>query len=70
MKTIDACGISCPEPLLMLKKALNGEKELMLFVDSKNAFENCTAYAEKKGFSVNTTIRNDKYEIHIAVKNE
>ena len=65
MKTIDACGISCPEPLLMLKNALNTEKEVMLLVDSKNAYDNCESYARKKGFSVNTVTDADKYKIHI-----
>ena len=66
MKTIDACGISCPEPLLMLKNALKAEKEIMLLVDSKNALDNCEGYAREKGFSVNTTTDVDKYKIHIA----
>ena len=66
MKTLDACGISCPEPLLMLKEALKTEKEVTLFVNSKNALENCEQYARKNGFSVNTTAEADKYEIHIS----
>ena len=65
MKIIDACGISCPEPLLMLKNALLTEKEIMLLVDSKNALDNCESYAEEKGFSVNTITDVDKYKIHI-----
>jgi len=65
MKTMDACGISCPEPLLMLKNALKTEKEVILFVDSKNALQTCETYAKKEGFSVNTTKSNDRYEIHI-----
>ena len=65
MKTIDACGISCPEPLLMLKNALLTEKEIMLLVDSKNALDNCEEYAKKEGFSVNTTNDIDIYKIHI-----
>ena len=65
MKTLDACGISCPEPLLMLKNALKTEKEILLLVDSKTALGNCEKYARKKGFLVNTTGGDDKYEIHI-----
>ena len=66
MKTLDACGISCPEPLLMLRNALKTEKEIILLVDSKNAFDNCEGYAKKKGFSVNTITEIDKYKIHIS----
>ena len=65
MKTIDASGISCPEPLLMLKNALKTEKEIMLLEDSKNALDNCEGYAKEKGFSVNITTDVDKYKMHI-----
>lgn len=68
MKTIDACGISCPEPLIMLKSALKTEKEITMLVDSKNALANCVDFAEKNGFSVNTTEEADKFRILIAVK--
>ena len=67
MITLDACGISCPEPLLMLKKALKTEKEVVLLVDSKNALDNCEDYARKNGFSVNTTEGADNYKLHITV---
>ena len=66
MKTIDACGISCPEPLLMLRNALKTEKEIMLLVDNKYALNNCERYARKEGFSVNTATDADKYKMHIA----
>ena len=65
MKTIDACGISCPGPLLMLKEALGAEKEITLLVDSKNARENCESYAKKEGFSVETTGNQDRYSIYV-----
>lgn len=68
MTTLDACGISCPEPLLMLKKALKNNKEILLLVDSKNAMVNCGDYARKKGFAVNTTENRDRYEMQITGK--
>ena len=68
MKTLDACGVSCPEPLLMLKNALKTEKEVILFVNSKNALDNCRDYAGKNGFSVNAAACADKYELHISAK--
>ena len=66
MKTIDACGISCPEPLLMLKNALKAGKEVMLLLDSKNALENCEGYAKKQGLSVDTQAEGDIFKVHIA----
>ena len=65
MKTLNACGVSCPEPLLMLKGALKTEKEVLLLVDNKSALENCERYARKNGCTVNTITGADKHEIHI-----
>ena len=65
MKTVDACGISCPEPLLMLKNALKTEKEIMLLLDSKNALDNCEDYAKKQGLFVSTTTENAVFKVHI-----
>jgi hypothetical protein len=36
-----------------------------LLVDSKNALANCEKYAREKGFLVNTTSSDEKFEIHI-----
>jgi len=66
--TIDARGISCPEPLLMLKNALKKEKDLSLCVDSKNALQNCEAYAVKLGFVVDTVEDNGEYTMKIKSK--
>jgi len=65
MITLDACGISCPEPLVMLQNALKTNKELMLLLDSKNALDNCIHYAEKQGFTTKTTQEDDVFKIHI-----
>ena len=66
MKTVDACGMSCPEPLLLLKKALETEKEILLLVDNKNALDNCRGYAGGRGCAVDTTAGSGGiYEIRI-----
>jgi len=65
MKTLDACGFSCPEPLLMLKNALKTENKIMLLLDSKNALDNCESYAKKLGFSVSTTTENKIFKLYI-----
>ena len=65
MITIDACGISCPEPLLMLKNALRTEKEVVLLVDSKTALGNCESYARGMGLAVRSAANGGVYEIHI-----
>lgn len=50
---IDACGRSCPEPVLMTKKALaSGAKAYEVLVDNKTAVQNVTRFAEQAGYGV------------------
>lgn len=65
MTTLDARGISCPEPLLMLKTALKKEDSLVLLVDSKSAFDNCESYAKKQGFTVETDRDGDTFKLRV-----
>jgi len=68
MKVLDACGYSCPEPLLMLQKALKTDLELTLLVDSKNARKDCEEYAKRQGFTVNVVTENEVFKL-VIVKN-
>ena len=52
MMTLDARGISCPEPLIMLKNALKAEAQLTMLVDNKATLDNCEKFAKKQGFAV------------------
>ena len=68
MKTVDACGMSCPEPLLLLRRALETEKEVLLLVDNRTALDSCRGYVRSKGYAVETVTGDaGLYEIHIAV---
>lgn len=51
-KIVDACGLSCPEPVLKLKQVIDAANEIELLVDSRVCVENCSRFAESKGFSV------------------
>ena len=56
MKTIDARGLSCPEPVIMTRKALlSGEQSYEVLVDNPASRENVTRYAEHQGYSVSVT---------------
>jgi len=55
MVKMDVRGLSCPEPLLKLKQAVDGANEIELLTDSQSSVDNCTRFAESKGFSVVTT---------------
>jgi TusA-related sulfurtransferase len=70
MTTLDARGISCPEPLLMFKTALEAGNSFVLLVDSKSAFENCESYAKKQGITVHTEKDGDTFKIQVSGKSE
>jgi len=55
MKTVDACGLTCPAPVLLVKDTVEKEalKELVVLVDNKAACENVTRFLTNKGYSVN-----------------
>lgn len=60
-KTIDACGLSCPEPVLKLKQAIDGADEIELLADSQVCVENCSRFAQSKGFRVSVNDRDGQY---------
>lgn len=53
MKQIDARGLSCPEPVTMLSKAMADHGDsYQLLVDNHAAKENTTRYGEHMGYKV------------------
>ena len=53
MKTIDARGLSCPEPVIRTKNALaSGEKAYTVMVDNVTAKENVSRFALHQGYQV------------------
>ncbi|MDO4988504.1 MAG: sulfurtransferase TusA family protein [Synergistes sp.] len=66
---LDARGLSCPQPVLMLKKAMadNGDK-YEIIVDNVTAKENITRFAVNSGYNVSVTEQNDDYVLSVARK--
>ena len=53
MKTIDARGLSCPEPVVLLRSAMStGEDSYQIIVDNHASRENTTRYAQHQGYQV------------------
>lgn len=53
MKTIDARGLSCPEPVILTRQAMtSGEAGYEVLVDNNTSKENVTRYAEHQGYKV------------------
>lgn len=53
MKIIDARGLSCPEPVVLLRAAMaSGEDSYQIIVDNHASRENTTRYAQHQGYTV------------------
>ena len=66
MKTIDARGLSCPEPVIMTRKALSsGEQNYEVLVDNPASRENVTRYAEHQGYSVSVSEKDGEYTLSL-----
>ena len=49
---VDARGCSCPQPVLMTKKALAKESQLEVLVDNNTAMNNVSRFAQSQGLSL------------------
>ena len=64
--TVDARGLSCPEPVLRTKKALaNAAEEYIIIVDNPTAFGNVQRFVKKSGKSFTTEEKNGEYTIKV-----
>ena len=60
MKTIDASGLSCPEPVIRAKNAMeSGDKEYEILVDNVVAKENVSRFANHQGYQVQVEEQGD-----------
>ena len=53
-KTIDACGLTCPGPVLLVKDAVEQahEQEITVLVDNAASLENVTRFLNSRGYLV------------------
>ena len=66
MTTIDARGLSCPEPVIMISQAMkSGEAAYEILVDNRVSRENVTRYAEHQGYRVSVTENDGEYTLVI-----
>ena len=64
MKKVDARGRSCPEPVVMTKKALEAvEEDLEILVGEEVAKENVSRFVKKSGAEVEVTEIGDGYKL-------
>ena len=66
--TVDARGLSCPQPVLMTKKALQANPSANAFeiiVDNGTAKENVTRFAEKQGYKVSYSAEGEDFRLKL-----
>lgn len=64
--TVDARGRSCPEPVIITKRALdqNGNRAMVL-VDNQVAVDNITRFADSRGLKVLVKEKDGDFELTI-----
>lgn len=66
MNRLDARGLSCPEPVIMIKNAMaSGEDSYEIIVDNHASKENITRYAEHAGYNVSVEENEGEYTLSI-----
>lgn len=65
-KTVDARGLSCPQPVILVQKAMaEGKFPVEVLVDSVTSRENVRRMAEKKGYKVEIIQQEDEFKMVI-----
>lgn len=71
MIKVNAIGLSCPEPVILLKKELEkNEKQIELHISCGASVENTKRLAKKYNYTVSSSQEIDDYTILKLVKND
>ncbi len=66
MTRVDARGLSCPEPVVMLRNAMaSGEDAYEIVVDNTVSRENVTRFAEHQGYAVSVAEADGEYTLTV-----
>ena len=67
-ETVDARGLSCPQPVILTRAALQAtsESEVRVLVDTMTQVHNCTRAAEKLGWQANYEESGDVFELMLS----
>jgi len=63
---IDARGLSCPEPVILTKKAFETNETFSVLVDNEVAKENVTRFCENKNAKTTVTASGDDWKIDVS----
>ena len=66
MTKIDARGLSCPEPVILISQAMkSGENAYEIIVDNRVSRENVTRFAEHQGYAVSVSEDDGEFTLSI-----
>ena len=67
MKTVDARGLSCPQPVILARKAIEaGQFPFEVLVDTVTSRENVRRMTEKAGCKVAVVQTGDEFRLKLA----
>lgn len=67
MKKLDARGLSCPEPVIMIRKAMTSHEDAYeIIVDNVTSRENVTRFAEHQGYQVSVNEADGEFTLSIS----
>lgn len=65
MMEVDARGLSCPEPVILTKRALVSKpKELQVLVDNNVSMENVRKFLQNEGYTVSVKEEKEDRILH------
>ncbi len=64
-KLVDARGLSCPQPILLTRNALQkvGHGRVEVIVDTETSRDNCMRAARREGWRVEVLEEGDEYRL-------
>ncbi len=62
---IDARGLACPEPVIMVQQAVKKSNDFQIIVDNNIAVQNITRFCNNKGFAIAKKDENGEFILHI-----
>lgn len=65
MQVVDARGLSCPQPVILTRKAMAASANVTTVVDSEASRDNVRRMAEKAGRNVTVEDKDGEFHLHI-----
>jgi tRNA 2-thiouridine synthesizing protein A len=67
LETVDARGLSCPQPVILTRTALQktSDDEVIVLVDTMTQVHNCTRAAAKLGWQASYDEKDEVFEVRL-----